>query len=77
MCIKISHAAFSASTATGNAVGQLFWRLVQKHLINQEEEEEEEVEVKCFSRDLNSACMHACKLQAKGSQVVVELVELV
>jgi hypothetical protein len=66
----------SASTATGNAVGQLFCRLVQKHLINQEEEEEE-VEVKCFSRDLNSACMHACMLQAKGSQVVVVLVELV
>jgi hypothetical protein len=48
----------SASTATGNAVGQLFCRLVQKRLINQEEEEEEEV--KRFSRDVNSACMHAC-----------------
>jgi hypothetical protein len=60
-----------SSTARGNAVGQLFCRFVQKHLINQEEEEEEEV--KRFSRDLNSACM----LQAKGSQVVVVLVELV
>jgi hypothetical protein len=57
MCIKISQRCTSASTATGNAVGQLFCRLVQKHLINQEEEEEE---VQRFSRDLNSACMHAC-----------------
>jgi hypothetical protein len=59
MCIKISHAALVRALQQEMQSDNCFADFVQKHLINQEEEEEEE-EVKRFSRDLNSACMHAC-----------------